>query len=45
MTDIVIRAALGESIAYAIIPITLLGLYYIIFDDYKKWYKHVTYHK
>lgn len=37
MTDVVIRAALGEVIAYAIAPIILLGLYYIIFDDDKKW--------
>ena len=38
MTDVVIRAAVGEIIGYMIVPLTLLGLYYIIFDDKKKWY-------
>ena len=38
MTDVVIRAAVGESLAYMLVPITLLGLYYILFDDKKKWY-------
>ena len=38
MTDVVIRAAVGEIIAYMLVPLTLLGLYYILFDDKKKWY-------
>ena len=38
MTDVVIRAALGEILAYMLVPLTLLGLYYILFDDKKKWY-------
>ncbi|WP_108821267.1 6-pyruvoyl-tetrahydropterin synthase-related protein [Dysgonomonas sp. Marseille-P4361] len=32
------RAALGESISFAFLPIIFLGLYHIIAGDYKKWY-------
>ena len=38
MTDVVIRAAVGEILAYMLVPLTLLGLYYILFDNKKKWY-------
>lgn len=32
------RAALGEAISFAFIPLIFLGLYHIIIGDYKKWY-------
>lgn len=38
ITDVVIRAAIGEVLAYAFIPLILLGLYEIINGDSKKWY-------
>lgn len=38
LIDLYHRAALGETIAFTIIPIIFLGLYHIIAGDYKKWY-------
>lgn len=36
--DIYNRGALGEVFAFTFLPIVILGLYYIIKGDYKKWY-------
>lgn len=38
LIDLYHRAALGETIAFTIIPIVMLGLYHIISGNYKKWY-------
>lgn len=32
------RAALGEVLAFIFVPIVVLGIYKIIYEDYKKWY-------
>ncbi len=32
------RSALGELMAAVFIPICLLGIYYVIYDDHNKWY-------
>lgn len=37
-TDIFKRAAMGESVALTFFPLILLGCYYLMKDDYKKWY-------
>lgn len=36
--DLFHRAALGESISFTFFPLVILGLYYIIKGNYKKWY-------
>lgn len=36
--DVYIRAAVGEVLAFIFIPIIVLGMYYIIYDNKKKWY-------
>lgn len=36
--DVMVRAALGETLAFIFIPIIILGLYEILFRDYNKWY-------
>lgn len=36
--DVFVRAAIGEVLAFMVFPIILLGLYYIIKEDYKKWW-------
>lgn len=38
MVDIYERAAVGEILAFIFIPIIILGLYELIYRDYKKWY-------
>lgn len=38
LIDLYHRAALGETIAFTIIPIVFLGLYHVIAGDHKKWY-------
>lgn len=38
LLDIYWRGALGESFAFTFIPIIMIGTYYIIYGDYKKWY-------
>ena len=38
LVDIFVRGALGEMLAFMVIPIIILGLYEIVFRDYKKWY-------
>ena len=36
--DVYIRAAIGEVLAFIFIPIVILGVYEIIYNDKKKWY-------
>lgn len=36
--DVMVRAAVGEIISFIFIPIVILGLYELIFGDYKKFY-------
>ena len=36
--DIFVRGAIGEMLSFMIIPLVILGLYEIIYRDYKKWY-------
>lgn len=38
LVDVYVRSAIGETLAFMIIPIVLLGLYEIVYRDYKKWY-------
>lgn len=38
LIDFFYRFALGEAISFTFIPIVFLGLYYIIYGDYRKWY-------
>ena len=38
LVDIYPRAAMGEILAFMVIPIAILGLYEIIYGNYKKWY-------
>lgn len=36
--DVFVRGAIGEMLAFMIAPIIILGLYELIYGDYKKWY-------
>ena len=38
IVDVFVRGALGEMLAFMIIPFVILGLYEIVYRDYKKWY-------
>lgn len=38
LLDLYHRAALGEALSFTFVPIVILGLYYIIKGDYRKWY-------
>ena len=38
LTDIYVRGALGELIAFIFVPLLVYGLYNVIFEDGKKWY-------
>lgn len=38
MVDVFVRSAIGETLAFMVIPIVFLGLYEIVYRDYKKWY-------
>ena len=38
LVDVFTRAALGESLAFIFGPLVILGIYEIIYDDYKKFY-------
>ena len=38
IVDVFIRGALGEMLAFMIIPFVILGLYEIVYGNYKKWY-------
>ncbi len=38
LTDIYVRGALGELIAFVFVPLLIYGLYNVIFEDSKKWY-------
>lgn len=37
ISNFFIRAALGEVVSMTFLPLVLLGLYYILFEDFKKW--------
>ena len=36
--DFIIRAAGGEMGAFVFLPLIILGFYYIVYDDYNKWW-------
>lgn len=36
--DVFRRQALGEVIALSVLPIVVLGVYYIVFNNYEKWH-------
>ncbi|MBR3211013.1 MAG: hypothetical protein IKF71_03635 [Bacilli bacterium] len=36
--DFIIRAAGGEMGAFVFLPLVILGFYYLVYDDYKKWW-------
>ena len=38
LSDLYIRAALGESLAMIFLPLALAGLYHVFLGDKKKWY-------
>ena len=38
LLDVYHRSALGEALSFTFVPIVMLGLYYIIKADYRKWY-------
>lgn len=38
MVDVYPRGALGEILSFMLIPIIILGLYEIVYGNYKKWY-------
>ena len=38
IVDIYPRGAMGEILAFMVIPIVILGLYELVYGDYKKWY-------
>lgn len=37
ISNFFIRAALGEVVSMTFLPLVLLGLYYILFENFKKW--------
>ena len=38
VTSIFRRSALGETMGLVFIPLALLGIYYVLYDDHNKWY-------
>lgn len=36
--DIFVRGALAEVVAFIFVPLILVGLYYVLYDNPKKWY-------
>lgn len=38
LIDVFVRAALGEIAALIFLPISMLGIYYVLFGDHKKWF-------
>lgn len=38
ITDLYVRAAVGEYLAFIFLPIVILGVYELVYKDYKKWY-------
>lgn len=38
LEDVFVRAALGEILAFAFLPLVILGLYEIIYNDKRRWY-------
>lgn len=37
ITDVYVRGALGEIMGFIFLPIVLLGIYYLLYDDKTKW--------
>lgn len=37
-TDVFYRGAMGEAVSLTLLPMVFLGTYYVLFNDYKKWY-------
>ena len=37
ISNFFVRAALGEVVSMTFLPLVLLGLYYVLFSDFKKW--------
>lgn len=38
VTDLYLRSAVGEYISFIFVPIILLGIYELLYENYKKWY-------
>lgn len=38
ITDVYVRSSLGEVMGFAFLPLVLLGIYYVLYTDTKKWY-------
>ena len=38
IVDVFVRGALGEMLSFMVLPILILGIYEVIYRDYKKWY-------
>lgn len=38
ITDVYVRGALGEVMGFVFLPLVLLGIYYVLYDDESKWY-------
>lgn len=38
ITDVYVRGALGEVMGFAFLPIVLLGIYYVLYTNEKKWH-------
>ncbi len=38
LTDVILRAAVGEMLAFIFVPLIVWGFYEIVFGDSKKWY-------
>jgi hypothetical protein len=36
--DVYCRAAIGEVLSFTFLPLVFLGLYYVVYGDFKKWY-------
>lgn len=37
ITDVYVRGALGEIMGFVFLPLVLLGIYYVLYDDESKW--------
>lgn len=38
ITDVYVRGALGEVMGFAFLPIVLMGIYYVLYTEEKKWH-------
>lgn len=38
ITDVYVRGALGEVMGFIFLPLVLLGIYYLLYDDETKWH-------